>query len=114
MITLSNGCEVLEQVFHEVAVRGGGCSDTTRKTGTVIAIDREDSLVVGHMAIVCWDVWGPPSPEACQDYAAGGGHYGAVEAKKAFIRRTGRDPASEYLWADIIDRVNSHPRYQTA
>ena len=107
MIRLSNGCEVLEQVFHEVV---GGF----RETGTVIAIDREDGLVVGHMAIVCWDVWGPPSPEACQDYAAGGGHYGAVEAKKAFIKRTGRDPASEYLWADIIDRVNSYPRYQTA
>jgi hypothetical protein len=109
MITLSNGCEVLEQVFHEVVVRNG-CGIT----GTVIAVDRKDGLVVGHMAIVCWDVWGPPSPEACQDYATGGGHYGAVEAKKAFAKRTGRDPASEYLWSDIIDRVNSHPRYQTA
>jgi hypothetical protein len=106
MITLSNGCEVLEQVFHEVVVRNG-CGIT----GTVIAVDREDGLVVGNMAVVCWDVWEGGGPDG---YAAGGGHYGAVEAKKAFAKRTGRDPASEYLWSDIIDRVNSHPRYQTA
>jgi len=87
MIKLDNGCTVIEQVIHEVS---GGV-----KSITVIAVDSGLGKVIGDMGVVCWEV----SPYPVRDsYAAGGGCYGVFEAKKAFIRRTGRDPVSEYMW----------------